>query len=71
MKKSFLKLLNAYKQNNSVETKIYDSSHVPDHHTLGLKKALGIYVSILSSIVNFFGDSQSALINQCQNQYTN
>lgn len=66
--KSFIKLLNAYKQNNQVETKIYDSTHVPDHHSLGLKKALGIYVSILSSIVNFFGDSQSAQINQCQNQ---
>lgn len=65
-----LKLKSIYESNGSrIHFKDHDGEHVPDHKELGKMKTIKIYWRILSSIYDFIGESKTAEVQSCNQQY--
>lgn len=66
-KNSFEKLVQAYQTNetNNIKTYIHDGRHVPEQKILGLKKMITTYLKVLYRAIQFFGQNQSAEVQQC------
>lgn len=65
-----MKLATIYEKNgNKVRIKSHDGEHVPDKKELGLGGALKVYWKVLTTILGFIGESQSANLASCKAQF--
>ena len=65
-----MKLAAIYEKNgNKVQIKTHDGQHVPSKKELGLGGALKVYWNVLTTILGFIGESQSANLAACKAQF--
>jgi dienelactone hydrolase len=65
-----MKLVSIYEKNgNKVRVKTHQGEHVPDHKEMGIGSALKVYWKVLTTILGFIGESQSASLSICAAQY--
>ncbi len=65
-----MKLANIYQTNgNDVRVKTHAGEHVPDKDDLGIKTTIKVYWRVLTTILDFLGDSKSAEVSACNAQY--
>lgn len=65
-----MKLAAIYEMNgNKVQVKIHDGQHVPNTKNLGLGGAIKVYWKVLTTILGFIGESQTAAMASCKAKF--